>query len=434
MPVIDFSGIRSIHCIGIGGVGISALARLLLHEGKQISGTNDNPSRETLDALREAGVVVSLDQNPEQLPTADCYIYSDAWLTTNPALLDAARATGKPVLSYFEALGAVSAGYDAIVVTGTHGKTTTTAMVTDILEAGGLSPTAVVGSLRAKTKSNFRAGSGAHFVVEGDEYLRHFLNLRPNTLVITNIEADHLDYYRDLTDIQNAFRELAQKVPPGGFVITRPNDPSVKPVVDGLRATVVDYTKEKPDGIALSVPGAHNAENALAALAVGRVVGVRREVALKAVNEFSGTWRRFEYKGKTGNGAEVYDDYAHHPTEIKATLRTAREKFPDKKIIAVFQPHLYSRTKLLMGDFARSFGDADEVIFAPIYAAREPRDESVTSEKLAEEAKKYHKNVQSFSNFESIISHLRNAEKDVVVFTIGAGDIYNIGEHLLRRV
>src|SRR3989344_131119 len=235
---------KHVHLIGIGGIGISALARMLLERGYDLSGTNDSESKETLDELRAGGVAISLDIEPKNLPHADLYIYSDAWLTNHPEVITEARSRGVSVVSFYEALGEVANKAEClVVVAGSHGKTTTTAMLIDVLEAGELDPTGWVGSLRAKTKSNFRAGGTKYFVGEADEYRRHFLNYTPKILVITNLEADHLDYYKDLADVQSAFRELAQKVPTDGFIICDPSMPTVAPVIKEVTATVVDYKK-----------------------------------------------------------------------------------------------------------------------------------------------------------------------------------------------
>ena len=312
MAEFNLQAAQRIHIIGPGGIGISALARLLVAQGKTVSGTEDNESKETLDPLRALGVTISLDLDPKKLPAADCYLYSDAWLTKHPEVLKEARTRGMPVLSYFEALGQIANNYYLIAVSGAHGKTTTTAMLIDVLEAGGLDPTAVVGSLRAKTKSNFREGNGKYFVVEADEYMRHFLNFTPAILLINNIDADHLDYYKDLADIQSAFKELVQKIPKGGFVVCNPGDPKVAPVLEGVVATVVDYTKYFDPQLPLKVLPLHRI-NAAGVLAIADKLGIASDVAKAALAEFSGTWRRFEYKGTTAKGALVYDDYAHHP-------------------------------------------------------------------------------------------------------------------------
>ncbi|MCE9643688.1 UDP-N-acetylmuramate--L-alanine ligase [Candidatus Parcubacteria bacterium] len=421
---------KRIHLIGIGGIGISALARLLHHEGRVISGTEDNESAATLDELRAQGVSISLDLDPKALPSADCYIYSDAWLTKHPAVLEEARSRGVPTLSYFEALGKATRGYYLFAVAGTHGKTTTTAMLTDILEEAKLDPTAVVGSLRVKTKSNFRPGGGKYFVVEADEYMRHFLYFSPQVLVITNIDRDHLDYYRDLEDIQSAFRELALKVPEDGFVVCDTANPHLFPVIEGLRATVVNYAEagEIPQ---LKLPGKHNIANAKAALSAARTVGVKDDVVLPALASFEGTARRFEYKGETPAGAFVYDDYAHNPPKVRAALEGTREKYPDRRIVAVFQPHLYSRTRLLLPEFAESFGDANEVIVLPIYAAREQDDGSTSSEMLADELGKRGVKVSPLSFIEAEEYLKSTLGPSDLVLTLGAGEAHKVGEAIL---
>ncbi|MEK7531492.1 MAG: UDP-N-acetylmuramate--L-alanine ligase [Patescibacteria group bacterium] len=420
---------NNIHFIGIGGVGISALARLMLFEGKKVSGTNDNESKETLDGLREQGVEISLDTDPENLPKADVYIYSDAWLTLNQKILEEAKKIG-PTFSYFEALGEFANDYELIAVSGTHGKTTTAAMLIDVFEEAGLDPMGIVGSLRGKTKSNFRAGKGKYFIVEADEYLRHFLNFHPKHLIITNIEEDHLDYYKDLADIQNAFNELAKRVPEDGFIICDPNNGNVKKVLEGISGKIIDYTKFLDTHLNLKVPGEHNRKNASAVFGLARSLGANLEEIKNGLENFSGTWRRFEYKGKTKSGALVYDDYAHHPSEIRATLQATREKFPDKKIILVFQPHLYSRTKLLFDNFAEALLEADRVLLAPIYAAREAFDPSISHEMLAREIRKKNGNAEAKENFEGIRQELENTPPNTVIITMGAGNIYEIGESL----
>ncbi len=433
MAEASITSARRIHIIGIGGIGISALARLLVAEGKTISGTEDNESKETLDPLRMLGVEVSQNLDPKALLVADCYLFSDAWTTRHPEVMAEARSRGVPVLSYFEALGQIASTYYLIAVSGAHGKTTTTAMLIDVLEAGGLDPTAVVGSLRAKTKSNFRKGSSKYFVVEADEYLRHFLQFSPTILLINNVDADHLDYYKDLADIQSAFNELVRKVPKEGFVVCNPTDPKVVPVLDGVVATVVDYTTFFDPELPLKVLPLHKI-NAAGVLAVAKTVGIESSVAKKALAEFSGTWRRFEYKGTTANGALVYDDYAHHPLEIKTTLASIKEQFPNKKIRVAFHPHLYSRTKILMDDFAKAFSDASDVVIAPIFAAREKPDPSVSSEILAERITQEGTPARAVDSLEKITEYIQQVGEGELVVTMGAGDIYKAGEKALINV
>lgn len=429
--IIDWSMVKRVHIIGIGGIGISALARLLVDGGKEVSGTEDNESPETLDGLRAQGVVVSSDLT--KLPVADCYIYSDAWLTKHPEVVAQARSKGVSTLSYFEALGSITTKYRTIAVAGTHGKTTTTAMLVDVLEAGELDPTSVVGSLRAKTKSNFRKGSSEYFVVEADEYQRHFLNFSPYILVITNIDADHLDYYRDITDIQSAFRELAQKVPQNGFVVCDPSQNSVAPILEGLSATVVDYKKYFDPTLPLKALPLHRI-NAAAVLAVADILKVDIQVAKQALADFSGTWRRFEYKGKASTGADIYDDYGHHPTEVSTTLASIKQQFPGRRLVVAFHPHLYSRTKILMEDFAAAFDDADDVVLAPIFAAREAPDPTVTSAILAEKITAHGVPAQAFDSFEGIEQYLSShTGPGDLILTMGAGDIYKVGEALVKK-
>lgn len=420
---------ENIHFIGIGGIGISALAGLLFSLGKNISGTEDNESPETLDTLRAKGVKISLDLDPLKLPLAACYIYSDAWLSNHPEIINEAKKRDVPVISYFEALGQITGSFFLIAVAGTHGKTTTTAMISDVLENGGLDPTVVVGSLRSVSGSNFRQGKSEYFVVEADEYLRHFLKLSPRILVITNIEEDHLDYYKNLADIENAFMELAGHVPKGGFVVCDPKDKSIAKAIKGVRAKIIDYNEFLSSVPKLHVPGPHNRKNAAVALAVARAIDINTVKATEALRGFSGTWRRFEYKGETKNGMVLYDDYAHHPTEIKATLSGARELYPDKKITVLFQPHLYSRTKILLYQFGGAFSLADEALILPIYAAREKPDPSISSAILAEEIIKQGTNAKYISTFDDATDYiLENGKKGDLLITMGAGDVYKVVE------
>ncbi|HVV39365.1 MAG TPA: UDP-N-acetylmuramate--L-alanine ligase [Candidatus Paceibacterota bacterium] len=424
---------KKIYIVGIGGIGLSSLAQLYLHEGARVSGS-DRSDSPTTELLRSKGVEVFVGHHAEQVPTdADLLVYSDAVLEGSEGFVERVQAQdlGIPELSYAEALGKMTEGKKVIAIAGAHGKTTTTAMTIDVLEAAGLDPTGVVGSLRAKTKSNFRAGKGEYFVVEADEYLRHFLNYTPYILVITNIEADHLDYFKDLADVQSAFRELAQKIPADGFVVCDTSSHEVQPVIKDLECNLVDYRSHFDPDLALRVLPLHRI-NAAAVMAVAHIVGIDEMVARKALEDFVGTWRRFEYKGKTASGALVYDDYGHHPTEISTTLKSVREQFPDKRIIVAFHPHLYSRTKALMAEFAKAFVDADEILIAPIFAAREKPDPTVTSAILAERIKAEGKNAQAVDSLEAVEDYIKNKtqEGDVVV-TMGAGDIYKAGERSL---
>lgn len=417
-----------IHFIGIGGIGISGLARLYLHEGWEVSGTNDNPSPQTLDALRDAGVAVSLETN--ELPEADMYVYSDAWLTLNPALIEMARATGKPTMSYFEAVAKVANEYYLIAVSGTHGKTTTTAMLIDILEEASFDPTAVVGSLRTKTGSNYRAGKSKYFVVEACEFMRHFLHFEPDVLVITNIEHEHVDYFKDLADVQSGFHELAMKVSEEGAIIAATKDPSVAPVLEGVQAQVLDYQTAFDLQLALPQPGVYNQMNAAAARKTAEFLEIKEKFVIEALENFAGTKRRFEYRGDVNN-APVYDDYAHHPTEIAAAISGAREKYPGRQLTVVFQPHTFSRTKELRSDFVAALAKADHVVLVPIYASRETDDGSISSEDLLGDLEAEGGEVEFFHTLEAAAQSVKESVSNQdVVLVLGAGDVTKVGTFL----
>ena len=429
---LDLSKIKKIFFIGIGGIGISALAKLTQSRGVEVSGLNDEEGGKTLDALREAGIPVIFQTDFRGLPEADLYVYSDAWLYRGPEILASARATGKPVLSYFEALGLFAKEYDVIAVAGVHGKTTTTAMIADMLIDVGLDPTVVVGSFVEKFGSNFRAGKGRWLVVEADEYMRHFLNFTPKITVITNIEADHLDYYKDLADIQDAFGSLMRQT--GDVIVYNGEDENTCVLVRTYSGTAVDFSRYFDTVPALAVPGVHNRKNAAAALAVADLVGIDGAAAARSLADFRGTWRRLEKRGVTPTGTIVYDDYAHHPTEVRASLEALRELYPkgEKKIHIIFQPHLYSRTKALWNDFLTAFGEADTVAFLPIYFAREDPDPEITNNKLAEAIGAHQGSVTAitFEDARKYVTGLGLGKDDILV-TMGAGEAYKIGDAIL---
>jgi UDP-N-acetylmuramate--alanine ligase len=331
-------------------------------------------------------------------------------------------------------LGVISNGKYTIAIAGTHGKTTTTAMVAKIFQEAGKSPTVIVGSLLGEGRSNFVAGESEFFIVEACEYKRSFLNLSPRILVITNIDNDHLDYYGSLDGVQKAFREMCKCVPEDGVIVTDVLNETVKSVLAGLKCRIVDYQQEDISALRLKIPGEHNRNNARAAVAVAREVNITNELACRALETFAGTWRRFEYKGATRNATLIYDDYAHHPTEIQATLGGARELFPDKTITVIFQPHLYSRTKGLVGDFAVAFVGADNLLLAPIYSARESFDPSISSEILAKKVSGVPGIIKAFKDMASLEDFIKeDIENSDVIITMGAGDIYKAGENILVK-
>ncbi|MEK7175658.1 MAG: UDP-N-acetylmuramate--L-alanine ligase, partial [Patescibacteria group bacterium] len=478
---MNLKNIKKVFFIGIGGIGISALAKFAIARGMEVSGVNDEESPVTILPLQNLGAQIFFLNRSQlnatvfkKLPEADLYVYSDAWLNRGPEIIEQARASQKPVLSYFETLGLFSNEYQVIAIAGTHGKTTTTAMIANIFIDAGLDPTVVVGSFVNKFQSNFRMGHSKYLIVEADEYMRHFLNFKPKILVITNIEADHLDYYKNLEDIVSAFSDLAKQTE--SFVVCNFNDPVVFKIFYDLdlfkknvkqyflgdkkgvqfqnyKATIMDYKIYLSWLPKLNVPGKHNRMNAAAALAVANIIntpkfskiGVARFLfnlfrpfnfmlsffnlfggffaktmkAKLSLENFSGTWRRLEKKGETKDGTIVYDDYAHHPTEIRASLQALRELYPkdQKKITVLFQPHLYSRTKILFDDFVKSFKDADQIFLLPIYAAREKPDPSISSIILANAISTRGEAARAFSDFEI-------AQKFINDLVFGPNDIF----------
>ncbi len=435
------SDIKRAHFIGIGGIGMSGLARLFLHEGIQVSGS-DRSLSDITRALEKEGVSIYKQSDITTIygsnKNIDLVVYTEAMPKDHEELVRA-RELGIPTMNYFEALGHVANEYYLIAVAGSHGKTTTTAMLIDIFEEAGLDPSAIVGSLRSKTKSNYRAGKSKYFIVEACEYKRDFLSLHPDILVITNIEHEHVDYYKSLREVQDAFREFAMQVREGGVIVVNFGGVNIAPILEGVSAKLIDYGKYFDPTLKLTMPGVHNQLNAAAATAVASSVGVKPLHYKKALESFNGTWRRFEYKGEVkglpgrqAGGAKVYDDYGHHPTEIKATLQGARELYPDKKITLVFQPHTFSRVEALFSDFVTELAKANEIVLAPIYAARENNESGITHHTLAEAIHVVNFNTNAYDTFAEIIEVLKShlTQNDVVI-VMGAGDVTKIAEMLV---
>ncbi|MDP3974904.1 MAG: UDP-N-acetylmuramate--L-alanine ligase [Candidatus Jorgensenbacteria bacterium] len=420
---LDLNKIDRVHCIGIGGIGVSAIARMLHAQGKKVTGSDASPSPVT-DMLKRLGIRVVFGHATKNVGRADLVVYTKAVLSGNPELR-AARRRGIPTLSYAEMLGAISKDRYTVAVAGTHGKTTTTAMIGHILRAARLHPTIIVGGIMKNGGTNFVAGKGKYFVVEACEYKKSFLDLHPKIVVITNIDNDHLDYYRTIGNIRRAFAKFVGRLGSDGYLICDPRDANMTTVARGTRARVLNYSRI-PLRVRLRVPGAYNKKNAQAAFAVARALGIPVRTAERALRSFRGVGRRFEYKG-TWHGVRFYDDYAHHPTEVKATLRAARGYFgKGKKIWCVFQPHLYSRTRLLMRDFAQSFLDADEVLLADIYAAREKNDGKTNSRMLAGKIS-MRTPARYLGTFSRIATFLRtHAKRGDAVITMGAGEAYKV--------
>ncbi len=431
---LDLSKIKHIHFIGIGGIGISAIARMMIEEGKIVSGQDTNQS-DNVNLLIDLGVKISIGQTMADIPNdADLIVYSRAIEVIDNEFLQQIKTLAIPSLVYPEMLGHISKDKYTIAISGCHGKTTTTGMVAHMMLDLGADPTVVIGSFLQGTKSNFIQGKSKYFIIEADEYYRAFLNLHPMIAVIINIDLDHVDYYKDIEDIKSAYRAFVAKVPKDGYVVCDTTDLLVKDVLNEAVCQIIDY-KEYIYERNLKLPGRHNQIDATLAHIVGILLGFDKEKIDNSLASFNGTWKRFEYKGIMKSGAIVYDDYAHHPTEIKASLQAFREKYPkdEYKLHVLFQPHLFSRTRVLFDEFVNSFNDADETVILPIFKAREVDDGSISSELLAQAIKKEKLNTQalSFIEAENYIKNMSLNSKDVII-TMGAGEGFKIGENILK--
>ncbi len=444
-----------VHLIGIGGIGLSAIARVLRGWGYAVSGSDRLPSPLTA-ALAAEGVIVHAGHRPENLGDADVVVMSSAIRDDNPELVEA-RRRGVPVVKREQFLRALTAGKRTIAVAGTHGKTTTSAMVAWILLQEGLDPTFIVGGVMQNLGTNARAGAGPHFVIEADEYDRAFLGLQPQVAVVTALEHDHPDCYPSFALMRAAFVDFARQLAPGGVLLVCGEDAAAQALGQEMRAGEIqvetyglqadyDWWATGPEAgtqaalevwhdgrhactCALQVPGRHNVLNALGALAASAAVGVDTGAACGALARFRGTERRFELKGQAA-GVTVIDDYAHHPTEIRVTLDAARLKYPGRVLWAVFQPHTYSRTAALFTEFVTAFGESDHVLVMPIYAAREGNAASVSATDLV--AAMAHPDARYMPTFEEAVTTLlQEVQSGDLVLTLGAGDSYRIGEQLL---
>ncbi len=419
-----------VHMVGVGGIGMSALAQLLISQGKTVSGSDRDESPTTRLAA-EKGVVVTIGEDQDAMPEeTELVIYSDAVPETNRERAHAQKR-GIPEMSYFEALGEISKTMRTIAVAGTNGKTTTTGMLAKILEYAEKRPTAIVGSIVRDFGSNFLEGRDDLLVVEACEYRDHLLKLSPEILVITNIELDHTDYFPNLEAVQATFKQAAEHVPAHGCIVTNPYDPVIAAVLRDAKAPIIDYTTQTvPE---LTQIGEFNRMNARAAKAAARAAfpHLQEEYTDKALIDFKGSWRRFEYKGETPQGALVFDDYAHHPSAIEQTIAAARDRYPEKKIVVVFHPHLYSRTRDLFAGFVGALAQADRVILAPIYAAREENTHDISSQKLAVAIESVNKNVVALPSFETIRAEIlaTTGAHDLIIL-MGAGDIYKVAEQI----
>ncbi len=420
---------ENIYFIGIGGIGMSALARYFHTAGSVVSGSDLNET-ELIVNLKEEGINVNLNQEARNLgEKIDCVVYTVAIPPDNPELLEAQRR-GLPLFTYAEMLGQISKDSFTIAVAGTHGKTTTTAMIGEVFRSSQRKPNLIVGSLLAESHSNFVPGEEEDakiFIVEACEYARSFLNLHPNILVITNIEEDHLDYYKDLAEIQEAFLEMASKVPEDGYIVCHKNLPNLLPIVEKFPEKILDYSEFVSEVPVMKVFGEHNILNAEASLGVAKIFNLEPEKSRAGLKNFKGTWRRLEFKKELQNGALLYDDYGHHPAEISATLNALRGKYPDKKILTVFQPHLYSRTKIFLEDFSKVLAEkSDFSLIYPIFAAREKDDGSISSEILTNEICLKGGRAEFVKDFSEVVEKISELNQDWIVLLLGAGDLYKI--------
>jgi len=449
---------KKIHFVGIGGIGMSGIAELLLNQGFEISGSDLNES-ELTRKLQKKGAVVHVGHSADLVMDADVVVNSSAVKDDNPEIRTA-LAKKIPVIRRAEMLSEIMRMSYGIGIAGTHGKTSTTSMVGSVLSAAKLDPTVIVGGKVKNYGSNNLLGSGKYIVVEADEFDRSFLTLSPIIAGITNIEADHLDCYDDLEGIKQAFIEYANKVPFFGSVIACLDDNGVRSIIPDIKKEIVTYglshqaniraEKIKYDNfcssfqvyafdkhlgeINMKVMGEHNILNALLAVATGLELDIDFESIRKGLEDYNGVFRRFEMKG-TADDVLLFDDYAHHPTEIEVTLKGVRSN-SDRRIIVVFQPHLYSRTRDFYKEFGRSFFESDLLVVTPIFPAREKPLPGITGKLIADAAiQSGHKNVIYVESNENIVSKLKDIiKKDDIIITMGAGNIYQYGEALLDQL
>lgn len=459
MYKLNFNEPIHIHFIGIGGISMSGLAEILLEEGFTISGS-DSKESDLTRALASKGATIFYGQKASNLiPGIKVVVYTAAIHEDNPEYAEAV-ARNLPMLSRAELLGQIMDNYDeSVAVAGTHGKTTTTSMISEIMLAAHADPTISVGGILPSIGGNLRVGGSEMFVSEACEYTNSFLNFRPKYSIILNVEAEHLDFFKDLDDIRHSFRKFAGNTLPGGATIINGEINNYQALTDGLPQKIITYgfdpsfdfyaedlsydekacphftamhAGRKLAEIKLSVPGRHNVSNALAAIALAVTMGLDTDAIIRGLDAFSGANRRFQYKGCI-DGVTVIDDYAHHPTEIRATL-TAAENYPHERLVLVFQPHTYSRTKAFLDDFADVLSMADLVVLADIFAAREQNTFGVSSKDILDRLKAKGTECYYFPSFEEIEKFLlKKCMHGDLLITMGAGNVVEIGEAILGK-
>jgi len=453
-----FKKIQHIHFVGIGGIGMSGIAEVLLNLGYKVSGS-DMKESDTTERLRKLGGDIFIGHNAANITSPHVVVISSAVKSDNVEVI-AAREKQVPVIPRAEMLAELMRLKYGVAIAGAHGKTTTTSMVATVLAAGGIDPTVVIGGKLNSIGTNAKLGQGEFLVAEADESDGSFLKLSPTIAVVTTIDEEHLDYYKDISEIKAAFLEFINKVPFYGVAVLcldQPHIQSLLPLVEkryqtyGMSSQADYQAKEvslKPLGsrfkvvhhgqdlgwFELSVPGVHNINNSIAAIAVARELDIDLEVIRKALKDFSGVQRRFTIKGEV-NGIIVVDDYGHHPTEVKATLAAAAAGL-ERRVVVVFQPHRYTRTQHLLEAFFTAFHQADKLVLLDIYAAGEKPIPGISGQVLCDGIKKYgHKDVTFMPDRENVVAHMASVlRKGDLMITLGAGDVWKIGEQVLEKL
>ena len=458
---LDTNRIKNIHFIGIGGISMSGLATILLNRGYSISGSDRKASNIT-NNLKKSGINVFIGHSENNISHADLVVYTAAINNDNPELKKA-QSLGVPIIDRATLLGEIMDSYDfGIAVSGTHGKTTTTSMISTIMLCSDLNPTIHVGGYLKKIAGSTKIGGNSFFISEACEYSDSFLSLYPNLAVVLNIDFDHTDYFRNIDHVKESFEKFLSHVPKDGFIIACIDDINVSNVIEkisckniipygvesksatwsadnisfyqnGSTSYSLIYNGQSVSDINLNVPGIHNISNSLAAIASCYTCGCSLESIKLGLSEFTGAMKRFEYKGSIRESIRIFHDYAHHPAEIKATL-CALKNFSHNKIICVFQPHTYSRTKAFLKQFVESFKDADIIIVADIFAAREPNPGNISSDIISEKICQLGGNSIYIKDFDEIADYInKTASGNDIIITLGAGDIDTAGEILLER-
>lgn len=457
--MVSLDNIKNVHFVGIGGISMSGLAQILLNSGYNVTGSDINDSN-IINKLKINGATVFMPHDPKNVEGAELVVYTAAVKQDNCELVRA-KELGIPVIDRAEFLGMIMKKYSyGIAIAGSHGKTTTTSMVSIIFKNAGLDPTVLVGGEIEAINGNVRVGNSEYFITESCEYFESFLKFNPFVAAILNIEKDHLDYFKDLDHIMSAFEKFAKLVPEKGSLVVCSDNENAMGISKRVNCKVLTYgIKNKADFSArnikynkfghptfevkhnhkkigtfsLSIPGEHNVLNALAAITIAYNACISMKVVKESLREFKGTHRRFDIQGSRNN-ITVVDDYAHHPTEIKATLHAAKQ-FPHKKIWCVFQPHTYTRTQTLFDEFSEAFYDADKVIITDIYAAREKDTGLIHPSELVESINKYSANAiykNDFKGIADLIAH--EAKPGDLIFTMGAGDVFKLGPMILEEI